>query len=251
MGTGLLALVLVARHQRLLPRVADLPACVFLGVVLSAHLLVQAFGLQRTSAINTGWIIGFMPVTIAVGATLLGQQRLRGVGWLGVAVGTAGVLVVTMKSPPDFAQARVGDLLQLSSCLTWTVYTLAVTGPNERNGVLRVTTFAMAVAAAIGTLAALFTPWQAGPFTAQALVAIGFLGVICSGVAYYLWFAAQRDHGPTRVGALLYIEPFVGLIVAASLLHEPVTLNAVVGGVCVLAGVWLVARGAIKPAVPG
>jgi len=223
---------------------------VFLGVVLSAHLLVQAFGLQRTSAINTGWIIGFIPVTIAVGATLVHQQRLHGVGWLGVAVGTAGVLVVTMKSPPNFAQARVGDLLQLASCLTWTVYTLAATGPNERNGVLRVTTFGMAVAAAIGTLAALFTPWRAGPLTAQALLAIAFLGVICSGAAYYLWFAAQRDHGPAHVGALLYIEPFVGLIVAASLLHEPVTVNAVVGGVCVLAGVWLVARGAVKPAAP-
>jgi drug/metabolite transporter (DMT)-like permease len=250
MGTGLLVLVLAARRQRLLPRSADLPACVFLGLVLSTHLLVQAFGLQRTSAINTGWIIGFIPVTIALGATLLRQQRLRFVGWLGATVGTAGVLIVTMQSPPNFAHARVGDLLQLTSCLTWTVYTLAATGPNQRNGVLRVTTFGMAVAAAIGTLAALFTPWRTGPLTAQALLAIAFLGVICSGVAYYLWFAAQRDHGPAHVGALLYIEPFVGLIVAVSLLREPVTINALVGGVCVLLGVWLVARGAVTPAVP-
>jgi drug/metabolite transporter (DMT)-like permease len=247
MGTGLLGLVLAARRERLLPRRADLAACIFLGVVLSAHLLVQAFGLEYTSAINTGWIIGFIPVTIALGATLLRQQRLSGLGWLGVAVGTGGVLVVTLKSPPNFAQARIGDLLQLISCLTWTVYTLAATGPNQRNGVLRVTTFGMAVAAAIGTLAAFFRPWSVGPLKADAVLAIAFLGVICSGAAYYLWFAAQRDYGPAHVGALLYIEPFVGLIVAASLLHEPVTINALVGGVCVLAGVWLVARGAIKP----
>lgn len=248
MGAGLLALLLAARRERLLPQRTDLPACVFLGVVLSAHLLVQAFGLEYTSAINTGWIIGFIPVTIALGATLLRQQRLSGLGWLGVAVGTGGVLVVTLKSPPNFAQARIGDLLQLTSCLTWTVYTLAATGPNQRNGVLRVTTFGMAVAAAIGTVAALFTPWRAGPLTGGAVLAIVFLGVICSGAAYYLWFAAQRDYGPAHVGALLYIEPFVGLIVAASLLHEPVTINALVGGVCVLGGVWLVARGAVKPA---
>ena len=62
-----------------------------------------------------------------------------------------------------------------------------------------------------------------------------------------MWFAAMEDHGPARVGALLYIEPFVALATGALVLGEQVTPNAVLGGICVLAGVWLVAKGSVKP----
>jgi drug/metabolite transporter (DMT)-like permease len=246
-GALLLVLVIVARRGPLVPVRADLARCVFLGAVLAAHLLIQAYGLYYTSAINTGWIIGFIPVTIALGAYTLGQQRLNRTGWSGVGVGTGGVLLVTMIAPPDFKQAHFGDLLQVASCVTWTVYTLAATGPNARNGVLRVTTFGMAVAAAIATLAMLGTGAVSGPLTARSLGALVFLGVVCSGVAYYLWFAAIEAHGPARVGALLYIEPFVALITGALLLHEPVMPQALAGGVLVLLGVWLVSRGAARP----
>ena len=247
-GTLLLAAILHARRGRLLPIRHDLPACIFLGGVLSAHLLIQAYGLQRTTAIHAGWIIGFIPVTLALGAWLVGQQRLHGLGWLGVALGTGGVLVVTGAKPPDFAQARFGDLLQLVSCVTWTVYSLAVAGPTVRNGVLCVTTCSMGVAAVITGVGAAGAGVLHGPFTIDTLLVLIFLGPICSGVAYYLWFAAVDAHGPARTGALLYLEPFVALLTGALLLGEPVSLWAILGGLCVLAGVWLVAKGSAKRA---
>lgn len=246
---GALLLVVLAgtRGGPLWPVRRDAAACVFLGVFLAGHLLIQAYGLQYTSAINTGWIIGFIPVTIALGAHFLGRQRLGRIGWIGVALGAGGVLIVTLRSPPDFAQARLGDLLQMSSCLTWTVYTLAGTGPVERNGALRVTASAMMVAAGLATAATIRTGVTHSPLTPQSLTAVIFLGPLCSGVAYLLWFAAIRERGAARVGALLYLEPFVTLATAAAILAEPVTINALVGGVCVLAGVWYVAKGSRLP----
>ncbi|MBU0638755.1 MAG: DMT family transporter [Planctomycetes bacterium] len=242
-GTALLALLIKARGRRALPARADCPACALLGVILATHLLLQAVGLRYTTAIHTGWIIGFIPVTIALGAHLLRQQRLHAIGWLGVSVGTAGVLLVAVIEPPDFAAAHFGDLLQVISCLTWTAYTLVAVGPMARNGALRVTTFSMGVAALLACPLAAWEGPLTGPLTNQALLSVAFLGLLCSGVAYYLWFAATREHGPTRTGVLLYFEPFVALLTGAALLHEPITANALGGGVCVLLGVWLVARG--------
>ena len=246
-GTLLLVAFMKVRGDRVVPIRADVPICTLLGLVLGGHMLLQAHGLLHTSAMNTSWIIGFIPVTIAMGAQLLRQQRLSGMGWAGVLVGTGGVLLVTAVKPPSFENARIGDLLQMTSCLTWTFYTLAAAGPIVRNGVLSVTTFAAAVATAVAAASAAGTGLLLGPVTLKAVLAITFLGFVCSGVAYALWFAAVREHGPTRVGALLYIEPFVTLAVAASLLHEPITPNAVMGGMCVLGGVWLVARGSRQP----
>jgi drug/metabolite transporter (DMT)-like permease len=211
--------------------------------VLSAHLLVQAYGLRYTSAGSSGWIIGFIPVMIALGSELLGLQRLSRVSWAGVLVGTCGILVVVLSNLPDFQQARRGNLLQVASCVTWTIYTLAAAGPMTRSGVLRVTTFAMGVATVAAAAATLGTGVLSGPIAARPLAAIVILGLVCSGLAYYLWFAAVDEHGPARSGSLLYLEPVVAMITGAIGLGEQVVPNTIIGGLCVLAGVWLVARG--------
>ncbi len=251
MGTALLALLVRLRGPTLLPQPRDRTIGILLGIVLTTHLLFQAYGLQYTSAINTGWIIGFIPVTVAIGAQLLGQQALRTRGWLGVAIGTAGVLLVTLKSPPNFAHARLGDLLQIATCFTWAIYTLTAAGPVQRNGALRMTGYGMGVATLITLAAALPTGFLTASPDWRIWAALGFLGLICSGVGYYLWFAAQREHGPSRVGALLFLEPFVTLITARLILSEPITINALGGGVIVLTGAWLVVHGADRPAKAG
>lgn len=242
-GAALLYFILRIRGGHLMPRRSDLRVCTLLGCILGAHLLVQSYGLQYTSAVNTGWIIGFIPVTLAIGAHVLHRQRITGIGWLGVLAGAVGVGLVTVKSPPDFKNARFGDLLQLTSCFTWTVYTLVGSGPASRNGALRVTAFAMGLAALIVAVPTTTTGVFRQAPTVEAVVALAFLGLVCSGVAYFLWFQAVMEHGPARVGSLIYLEPFVSLAVATSMLREPVTGNALAGGLCVLIGVWLITRG--------
>jgi drug/metabolite transporter (DMT)-like permease len=214
-----------------------------LGCIIAAHLLIQAVGLTYTTAVHTGWIIGFIPVVIALGARIFLGQRLSSGAWLGVAIATCGVLLVTAQRPPDFSQARLGDLLQVLSCFTWAAYTLIAIRPIERHGSLPTTAVPMAVAAAILTAAAAVqgSPMVGHP-TAAHITALAFLGVLCSGVAYLLWFGAVGGIGPARTGSYLYLEPFVTLAVAWSVLDEPVTVTAVAGGIVVLFGVWLVNR---------
>lgn len=246
-GAALLLVVVRARATTVLPATRDRPMSTLLGVILAAHLLLQAYGLQHTSAIHTGWIIGFIPVTVALGAHVLRQQRLAPAGWLGLTAGTLGVLLVTIVEPPSFENAHWGDLLQVLSCFTWTTYTLAAAGALRRSGPLRVTTFAMIVAAAITLVVATGTSVWHTVRLGDLLLAVLFLGFVCSGVGYVFWFGAVRDEGPARVGALLYMEPLVTLLVAASLLSEPVQVNALAGGACVLVGVWLVSRSTRRP----
>ena len=246
-GSTLLFAAARLRTERFLPVRADLGVCVFMGLTLGAHIAMQVYGLQYTTAINAGWIIGFIPVTIAVGAHVLAKQKLLACGWAGVAVGALGVLLVTSSALPGFKDARFGDLLQILACLTWAVYTLAGVDPIRRSGALRVTALTMGVAALLNAAA---TPWTgilSGPLALRPCLALAFLGFFCSGLAYYLWFQAVDEHGPARTGSLLYLEPFVTLTAASLTLHEPVTVNVIFGGLCVLCGVWLVAGGSHAP----
>ncbi len=242
---GVVLLLAVARwqRQRAVPGREAAGITVLLGLIVAAHLLIQAIGLGHTTAMNSAWIISFIPVVIALGARIFLGQRLPALAWAGVAVATLGVLLVTAQEPPDFAQARLGDLLQLGSCFTWAAYTLVAVRPLQRWGSLAMTAGPMAVAAAVLWLAAAVDGrLLVAPPDAASVLAITFLGVLCSGAAFLLWFRAVSAVGPARSGVYLYVEPFVTLALAWVMLGEPVLVNAVAGGLAVLVGVALVHR---------
>ena len=240
----LLGLLLVSRGETLLPRREDRLRCGLLGLILGVHVLVQAIGLQYTSAVNTGWMVSVNPVFIALGAALFLRQPLRPMGWVGAALATIGVLLVTASTPADFADATLGDMLQLGSCLTWTTYTLVAPAALARNGSLRVTTFAMGIAGALVAVVAAFTGFVAAPLTGEVMTAWVVLAVLCSAAAYLLWSLALESHGPTRTGAVLYVEPLFTLLAAAMVLGEPLGSGTLAGGGLVLVGTWVVGRAA-------
>jgi drug/metabolite transporter (DMT)-like permease len=242
---GALLLLAVARwqRQRAVPGREAAGITVLLGLIVAAHLLIQAVGLGHTTAMNTAWIISFIPVVIALGAWLSLGQRLPALAWAGVAIATLGVLLVTAQKPPDFAQARLGDLLQLGSCFTWAAYTLVAVRPLARWGSLPMTVAPMAVAAAaLWLTVAVDGRLLVAPPNLASVVAVAFLGVLCSGAAFLLWFHAVSAVGPARSGVYLYVEPFVTLALAWAMLGEPVMGSAVAGGIAVLVGVALVHR---------
>ncbi len=73
-------------------------------------------------------------------------------------------------------------------------------------------------------------------------VAVGFLGLACSGLGYLFWFDGLEAIDATQVGSFLYLEPLVTTALAAPMLGEPVTAAVLLGGAAILFGVWLVGR---------
>ena len=69
-----------------------------------------------------------------------------------------------------------------------------------------------------------------------------FLGVGCSGLAYFCWAYALERLQASRVASYLYVEPFVTQIAAAYILRESVGAIVPIGGMIVLGGVFLVQR---------
>jgi drug/metabolite transporter (DMT)-like permease len=73
-------------------------------------------------------------------------------------------------------------------------------------------------------------------------IAILFLGIFCSGIAYIFWYDALKVLPVAQTGAFLYLEPVITVIVAAIVIRESILLATILGGVTILIGVWLVNR---------
>lgn len=248
LGSALLYGILLARREPLLLERADRGRGLLLGAILGLHIAVQAFALFQTSANHSGWIVGACPVIIALGAQLFLGQRLGALSWVGIGVAGAGVLLIALEHSDTLVHAGFGDLLVFGTTFSWAAYTLLSSGPVARSGALRTSAFAMGVASLVCALAALVEGriWTGSP-SARSWLELAFLGLCCSGTAFWLWNRAIGRFGMARLGSLLYFQPFVTAGLSLALGEAVPGWNTWIGGPLVVLGVWLLARGKLGP----
>ena len=84
----------------------------------------------------------------------------------------------------------------------------------------------------------------------HVLLAIGLLGVVCTAIAFLLFFALIAEVGPVRATVITYVNPAVALALGVALLGEPLTIGAGVGFALILTGLFLATRRAKRASAP-
>jgi drug/metabolite transporter (DMT)-like permease len=82
------------------------------------------------------------------------------------------------------------------------------------------------------------------------LVALGGLALVCTALAFLVFFRLIREAGPTRALVITYVNPFVSVLAGAVVLAEPITVLTIVAFALVLAGSLLATGRARPPASP-
>jgi len=247
LGGALLLTILGLRGQLAPPpRDAWRPLAVMGFVGVAFHQLLQAYALRLTSAVNTGWLIGLTPIWSALLAALVLRERFSPAKVAGLALGFLGAALVVTRGRPDAALLALpstrGDLLILLSTVNWALYSVLGRGTLRRLGAARATAGSM-----LAGFVMLAIPFAASGawrgllhLSATGWLAVGFLGICCSGLGYYFWYAALDAAEASRVAALLYLEPLVTLAAGVALLGEEVAATTLAGGALLLTGVALV-----------
>jgi len=214
------------------------------------HYGLQTVGLQYTTASNASLYAVTAPITILLlSAIMLGEHVTIRKG-LGVALALAGVLVVmgpqTLTTLELDAHVK-GDFLVLVSIVMWGLFTVLGKKATDELGALKVTAWVTLIGALwmlpVGWLEMRATSYSFASMTAEAWMAIAFLGVGCSFLATFLYFAALQRTESQKVGVYLYTIPPMTAVVAVLYLGETLSVNLVLGAALVIAGVALTERG--------
>lgn len=217
-----------------------------LSAISSFHLYIQVTGLQYTTASNTGWIIGITPVFMVLLSFIFFKERISFLQITGISIAFIGLLLLVSKgdlSSIDLISNK-GDLLVLLSSFTWAVYSL-VGKKITINYPPLMTILYLFVMMSFYLIP--FTINSANissmlSLSAKAWFSILFLGIFCSGIAYVLWAQSLNEMTASKVGAFLYIEPFVTVFAAWILLNEEISLLTFVSGLIIIGGVIIVNR---------
>ena len=71
--------------------------------------------------------------------------------------------------------------------------------------------------------------------------------MVCSALAFLLFFALITEVGPSRATVITYVNPTVALALGVAVLGEQVTAGAIAGLLLILAGSWLATDGRLPP----
>lgn len=142
-----------------------------------------------------------------------------------------------------------GVLLAVASAASYATATLAA-GPASRRMEVSVLN---CVAVAGGALAllpvALLTGGPGVPDSGEGWLTVLYLGLVISGLAYWLYFSAARSLPSTHMTILALLEPVAATAIAALAFGEQITLGAALGGLLLLGAVAGL-RGPGEPAPP-
>lgn len=182
------------------------------------------------------------PMFTAVGAALLFGERLGGVKAAGLAAGALGVGLVSRAGPLD--PTPIVMLALAASLAAAACYAIAGLWLKRHGGGLAPVAIA-AWSQTFGGLAlfpvALATPMP-GPLTAGVIANLLGLALLCSALAYLLYYRLVRDAGPTRAMTVAFLMPPFGMVWGATFLGETITPPMLVGTALVIAGTWAILR---------
>jgi len=220
-----------------------------LGIgIFNTFLYIAA---QTTTALNIVMLQSSMPVLI-VGATfLLFRETVTGRQALGIAVSLAGALTLVAHGDA-MALTRLefnrGDLWMLAAIVCYAVYTALLRRRPAVHGLsFLVATFAAGALMLLPFYVAETLSGRPLPLTATSALAIGYVAVFPSILAYLSFNRAVAVIGPNTAGLAVHLVPVFGTVLAVLLLGERPRPYHGLGIALIAVGIWLATRRAAAP----
>ena len=250
---ALLSYVFVTESNRVPRTRGDLAAIGFSGgLSVAANNSLLFVGQQYTTSGIASITYSLVPIaTAAVAAVWVGGADIDARGAVGVVLAFVGVGLVAQPDPGSLGGGvAVGVGFISIGVVAVAVGSVGLRVVETSFSSIALTAWAMAFGAlAIHVFSLGLGESQQLPVTAlRPLVALLFLGLCSSAVAYTIYFTLLDRLGPFEINLVSYVVPVVATVAGAVLLAEPITPLTVAGFAVIVAGFGLLKRREIAAA---
>jgi drug/metabolite transporter (DMT)-like permease len=225
------------------------PVIVVTVLDMAAPTFLTAWGEQHVSSSVAGILTATDPLFTAILALWLIRSEVPGRKRLaGLVIGFGGVIALLGIDVRGSGAELLGAGAVLLSALGYAVAALLYRRWLAGEPALAVTALMTAICSvAFLAPAAVDLPGRLPP--ASSLLALAMLGIVNTGVAYWLFYLLIDEAGAATASVITYVMPVVALFLGVGLLGERLTVGAVAGLVLIAAGAWLATSGP-APAKP-
>jgi drug/metabolite transporter (DMT)-like permease len=191
----------------------------------------------RLSSSLTGLLIAAVPLVGALLVTFTGERERQGRRrWLGLLVGFGGVAALVGLDVGEVHGIALAEMACVAVCYA--------VGPVIFARYLSDVPPLGVVAASLVLTAVVYAPlaafrWPDRMPSAHVVESVLGLALVCTALAFLIFFALIREVGPVRATVITYVNPAVAAVAGIALLDERLTVGMVVGFVLVLVGSFI------------
>ena len=204
-------------------------------------LFVSRAEVHLTSSV-TGLLVASVPLTGAILYRALGYDHFDRRRVMGLLVGFAGVVILV---GVDIRGAELGPVIEvLIPVIGYAIGPLIISRKLDDLPAIGVITVSMAIASVIYAPFAL-THLPAS-MSLEVVAAVAGLALVCTALAFVLFFDLIVEVGPARSTVITYVNPAVAIVLGVLVLGEPLTWGILMGFPLILLGSWM-ATGVHEP----
>jgi drug/metabolite transporter (DMT)-like permease len=227
---------------------------VLLGLLYGAAQILQTVGLSLTAASVSGFITGLYVVLTPLLGALVFRSRVGGATWAGAVLAAVGLGVLSLNG----LSVGGGELLTLASAAVYAVHILVLSRFSDPRRALGLSLVQLVVIALVCGAAAAWPDAQghvgiALPSGASDWWSLVYLAVVAGALTMVLQTWAQAHVEPSRAAVVMAMEPVWAAAFAVVLGGERATVRMVLGGLAIVAAMYLVelAPKRARPPAPG
>ncbi|GAA1289996.1 DMT family transporter [Pseudonocardia aurantiaca] len=210
------------------------PLAAFAAIEIMVPWWLLSDAERHLTSSMTGLLIAASPIVAAVVGRLTGDaERLGPARIAGLAAGLAGVAVLAAPELRSGEPWAIVEVLLVAVCYA----TAPIIAARKLNDVpaLPMTAVCLTGAALVYAPPAVLT-WPAALPATEVLVALAGLALVCTALAFLVFFALIREVGPSRALVFTYVNPAVAVAAGVTVLGEPLTAAILVSFVLILGG---------------
>lgn len=211
------------------------------------YFLTENSALTLTLTSNVSFLICTAPLlTTLITPLFYPSEQWRRNTLLGSSIALLGVAFVVFNGNQILEISPLGDILTLTAALMWAFYSLILKRLGRSYSMLFVTRkifFYGAISAL--PIFLFFEPLPVDILlltTPEVLYNLLFLTVVASLGCFVLWNICLHKIGVVRASNYIYLTPLATLVGSFFILHEPITLIAMLGLTLILVGVYWAER---------
>ena len=193
---------------------------VAVGVVVGYPLL-SALALQHITSARSVVFIGLLPLATAIFGVLRGGDRPQPAFWLFSSIGALAVAGFALLQ--SSSGSLTGDLLMLVAIILCGLGYAEGAALSRRLGGWQVISWALVISLPVMMSAAVATkPEVWTGISLPAWLGLAYVSIFSMLIGFMFWYRGLALGGIAGVGQLQLLQPFLGLLLAGVLLHEPI-----------------------------
>ena len=236
-GGIFLSLVFFKRVKNISKR--DIILSIPVGIALFLGFFLQTMSSKFITASKVAFFTGSYIIFIPFFSWIVYKKSPHISAFIAAVITVLGLYLLS--SFEGFSSIEAGDLFALLCAIVFAVHLMLIDKMLEYvDGIIMAALqliIAGIVSLSVGAITS--TPFNINNVSSEAVYSLIYLAIGATGIAYLLQTVSQKYVNPSKAGIILSLESFLGALGGVIFMKDPVTINFVIGGVCMISAVFI------------